>query len=281
MKCKPNITILFFYLMSVCLCLKGITFRRSSASVFRVLMTKNYVEDIGDFLLSFLKTSKIDKNVKSLSNCLQNITNTLSALANATKALNEHPNLLTIMALISNIDRIYKDAKNSKICTNITKEFKSYLDSYINETKIAPGEYTKYFEDVSSFFEDNYRKFYFKLKKAMRLYSNNQASKAGEVMGNFLRDFLKMRDFDVNYKDTFVIRNSKFESEAKLFKRNIVYCEFAIGELIPDFLKFFQNTTKSDEVVPNANDLIKSLSEATKIFKCIDGIEKIKSFINE
>lgn len=281
MKFQQNIIILTFCLLTICFCLKGIKFRRTSANGFRVLMSRKYVEDIGDFLLSFLQSSKMDKKLKSLSNCLKNVSNTLLKLSNATNAMNDHPNILTIMSLVTKIDLIYKDAKNSKICSNITMEFKSYIDYYVNESKIAKGDYNKFFEEIINFFEDNYRKFYFQLKKASRLYLNKEAIKSGQVMGNLLRNFLKMRDFDVNFKDSFVVRNpSQFDKEAKFFKKNIAYCEFAIGEIIPDFLKFY-NTTKSEDVIPNANDLIKSMSEATKVFRCMENLEKIRSQLNE
>jgi len=255
---------------------------RRSANGFRVLMSKNYAQDIGDFLLSFLQASKIEKKVASLSNCLKNVSDTLSTISHVTQALSQSPNILTIMSLVTTLDETYKNALNSKICRNITSEVKTYLDTYINDPKLGNGDSHKYFVNVLSFFDKNYKKFYFNMKKIVGLYSNRETLQSGKIFGNTLRDLLKMRDFDVNLNDSNVVRNfKKFEEDANYFRKHIVECEYAIGQIFPDVYNFFKKTQKIEEIVPNANDLIKSISEATRVFKCVESLENILKNLKE
>ena len=277
MKCyNIYLAVILLCCLDNCLSINDVNLKRKNANGFRVLMSKNYVEDIGDFLLAFLKTSKIDKKVISLSNCLNNVSKTLSSLSVVTQTLSNNPNIISIMSVLTNVDQVYKNAKNNKICKNITSEFKNYINSYIDNPKIGKGDARKYYTNLINMVDKNYEKIYFQMMKTIKLYKLKETTKSGNLLGETVRNLLRLRDFNVNLKDTSIIKNMiEFKKDAKYFKDNIVHCEQAINDIIPDIYNYYKNTTKIEEMIPNSNDLIKSLSEATKLFKCIDISEKI------
>jgi len=249
---------------------------RKNANGFRVLMSKNYVSDISDFLLSFLKSSKIDKRVKSLSNCLKNVADTLSTISHVTQTINNNPNILNIMSLLTTLDQTYTNARNHQICSNITKEVNSYLDHYINDPKLGNGDSNTFFTNVLKFFNDNYKEFYFQIKKAFKLYDDRENVKSGNILGGALRDLLKMNKFQVDFKDSSVVINTEqFEKDAIFFKEHVIDCQYAIAEIFPDVYNFNKNVTQTGDLIPSAYDLIKSIGEATRFFKCIKNAERI------
>lgn len=254
---------------------------RRSGNGFRVLMSKNYVHDIGDFLYAFLKSSKIDKKVKSLSNCLKNVSETLTTISYVTQSLSQDPNILNIMSFLSTMDQTYDTVKNKRICSNITEEVKSYLDSYIKDPKLGNGDSFTYFTNVLKHFDSNYKEIYFQLRKMVKLINNREIGKAGMLLGKTLRDVLRMNKIHSNFTDSSIVYNTaKFDRDAEFFKKHILDCEYAVGEVFPDIYLFFKNVTEKGDLIPSANDLIKSISEATRIFKCFHSYGKLLSILN-
>jgi len=253
---------------------------RRNANGFRVLMSKNYANDIGDFLFAFLKTSKIEKKVKSLSNCMKNVSETLSTISYLTQSLSHDPNILNIMSFLSTMDETYSNVKNHRICSNVTEEFKSYLDSYINDPKLGKGDSYGYFTKLLKYLESNYKEIFFQLKKTYKLINDREFIKGGNLLGSKFRNVLKMKKLQVDLSDISVVVNSgKFAKDGEYFKNHVVDCENAVGQVFPDIYNFYKNVTESSNLIPSAKDLIKSISEATNVFKCLLSFEKILSIL--
>jgi hypothetical protein len=253
---------------------------RRNANGFRVLMSRNYANDIGDFLLAFLKSSKIEKKVKSLSECMKNISETLSTISYLTQSLSQDPNILNIMSFLSTMDQTYTNVKNHKICANVTEEFKSYLDSYINDPKLGKGDSYTYFTAVLRYLDSNYKEVFFQLKKTYKLVNDREFTKAGNLLGSTLRNILEMKKLQVDLSDiTVVVNSSNFGKDGEFFKNHIVDCENAVGQVFPDIYNFYRNATDYSNLIPSANDLIKSISEASSVFKCFLSFEKILSIL--
>lgn len=253
---------------------------RRSANGFRVLMSRNYAHDIGDFLFAFLKSSKIEKKVKSLSNCMKNVSETLSTISYLTQSLSQDPNILNIMSFLSTMDETYSNVKNHRICSNVTEEFKSYLDSYINDPKLGKGDSYGYFTNLLKYLDSNYKEIFFELKKTYKLINDRDFTKAGNLLGSTFRNVLKMKKLQVDLSDITVVANSgKFVKDGEFFKNHIVDCENAVGQVFPDIYNFYKNVTEHSNLIPSANDLIKSISEATSVFKCLFSFEKILSIL--
>jgi len=71
---KFSVKYLLIYLILLYNC--DISFQIKSTNIkrngFRVLMNKGYIDNISEFLMAFLKSSKIQQNVGSLILCISN-----------------------------------------------------------------------------------------------------------------------------------------------------------------------------------------------------------------
>ena len=69
-----NILILLTILSIVSI--NTIKFKHTRRNGFRVLMSKNYIDNISEYIMAFLKSSKIQQNVDSLTNCITDLIKT-------------------------------------------------------------------------------------------------------------------------------------------------------------------------------------------------------------
>ena len=254
---------------------------------FRVLMAKGYIDDISDFIMAFLKTTKIQENVKTLATCINDLIKTFSSLSLSTQHLNDSPSITSFMGVISTFNQVYKDASRNNICADASKQFTEYVYTFINDPRIGRRDSVQYFKDIRRIIENENQRVYFELVKSANSFRNKECYKSGERLGDLFYSFLQCRQLSNDPRDfegynQLITDRDTFGNDAALFKTRFSSCLDSIQKIIPDINDFYaKDHVIGEEIIPTISDLVKSIFETNDIMKCFDGVSKILKDLRE
>jgi len=251
---------------------------------FRVFMSKGYIDDISDFIMAFLKSSKIQDHVKTLAGCINDLIKTFSSLSIVTQKLNDNPNLMSFMDVISTFNQIYRDANNNLICKDSTQELRTFIDTFINDPKIGRRDPNGYFKTMLDIVNNRYARIYFELVKSSNYYKHKEFYKAGERIGDLFYNLIRLVDISDDTKDfegySLIVADesqASFQNDANLFKKRFSFCVNSLQKILPDIYNFYNSNVQGADIIPTINDLIKSIFETNQILQCFDGVSSIMS----
>jgi len=256
------------------------TIKTQKRNGVRVLLSKDYIENISKFIVSFLKYSEIEHNVSSLSTCIEELVGILLNLSNASQTINKSPNINSFINLIGTFDSIYKQAKNNELCTGSIDEFKKYILIFINDSNIGKGDSDEYFKRLFNIVKNHYSRIYFELLRSSNSYREYNFDKAGQIFGDLFHNLLNLKELNDdmttwgNY-NAIIVDKLNFQNDASLFKKRIIFCVNSFEKIIPDIFHFYNIKIKGSEVIPTVSDLMKSIFETNQLLQCFDGLSAI------
>lgn len=249
---------------------------------FRVLMSRNYVEHIADFIMGFLKSSKIQDNVKSLATCINDLVKTFSELSQVTQNLNNKPNMLSYMGVIEHLKQIYKNSTDNMICADANGELKKFIQVFISSPKIGNRDSNFYFNSIGIEIKNKSKRVYFELVRAYSYVVKGDYKKAGEVLGEFFYTIIRLKKLSNDIKDfegsSSLISPSnenQFENDSNQFKLESKICVKSVIKILKDIYNLNSKDKTGNDVTPNLNDLVKSVVETNQLLQCFNNVGKI------
>lgn len=247
-------------------------------------MAKGYIDDISDFIMAFLKSSKIQDQVKSLASCINDLIKTFSSLSIVTQQLNDRPNLTSFMGVIGAFNQIWKDSSNNLICGNARSDFSVFINKFVQDPKIGNGDFDRYLRTIIDIVKNRYTRIFFELVKAADLYRKREFYKSGERIGDLFYNLVLLRDLSDDTKDfdgynQIVGNDSVFQNDANTFRQRFSFCLNSLQKVVPDINNFYGSTIRGIDVVPTVNDLLKSMFETNQIIQCFDGVSQIMTIL--
>jgi len=279
------VVIILIFLSSISLTSISLRERRRNNG-FRVLMHQSYLDQMSDFIMGFLKASKIQDNVKTLTTCINDLISTFSNLSVATQNLNNSPNLVSFMGILTTFNDIYKNSANKQICGGASNKFRAYLDTnFINNPQIGNNDANQYFNNVYSLISNKSARVWYDMYRASQLFKKSECYRAGEILGTLFDKVLRLTDMSVvtstfeNFNQL-VTDTTTFNRDVDSFKTKFVLCQNSVTKLMPDIYGFYNETIDGTQIIPRMSDLIKSIYETSHFIQCVDGINVLMVTLN-